>query len=196
MHPYFANIEKETVANENYRRVLFTGEKMQLVVMNLAPGEDIPFETHPDIDQFIRVEAGEASVEVEGENFRLNEDDVIIIPAGSEHHVKNVGEGELKIYTIYATPEHPHGTIHKTKAEADAAHDEHEPGEDNERVNEDDIVDEEGYNPEHSHHGEEHEHGERDRGVNVQRVSHFHSHNHHSQGEREEHHAHDHGHSK
>ena len=120
---YTANIEKETLDNENYRKVLFTGEKVQLVVMSLNPGEDIPSEVHTGIDQFIRVEEGEALVRVDGEEVTLKDDDVVIIPSGKEHYVKNTGSGKLKLYSIYADPEHADGTVHTTKAEADA--DEH-----------------------------------------------------------------------
>ncbi len=122
MEPYNANIEKETKENLDYRRVLFTGQKMQLVVMSLKPGEDIPLEVHNNIDQFIRVESGQAYVKIGDKEFNLKDDDVVIIPAGTEHYVKNVSETEdLKVYTIYASPEHPEGTVQKTKAEADAA---------------------------------------------------------------------------
>jgi mannose-6-phosphate isomerase-like protein (cupin superfamily) len=125
MNSYTINIEKETLENENYRKVLFTGKKMQLVVMSLKPGEDIPLEVHGDIDQFIRVEKGEAYVKVGETEFNLKDDDVVIVPAGNEHYVKNTSETEvLKVYTIYATPEHADGTVHKTKEEADA--DEHQ----------------------------------------------------------------------
>jgi len=123
---YMTDIEKDTLENVYYRKVLFTGEKMQLVVMSLKPGEDIPLEVHNGIDQFIRVEEGEALVKVAGEEFNLTDDDIIIIPAGNEHYVKNTSAGkDLKIYVIYATPEHPPETIHKTKAEADAAEHHH-----------------------------------------------------------------------
>lgn len=98
---------------------------MQLVVMNLKAGEDIPEEVHHDIDQFIRVEHGNAMVRIDDEEHNLFDDDVVIIPAGTKHYVKNTGDGELKIYSIYATPEHEPGTIHKTKAEADAAEHHH-----------------------------------------------------------------------
>ncbi len=121
---YKTNIEKETIENENYRKVLFTGEKIQLVVMSLKPGEDIPLETHSHIDQFIRVEKGNAYAKVGEEEFNLVDDDIIIIPAGKEHYVKNTSENEeLKLYSIYADPEHKPNTIHKTKEEADASHD-------------------------------------------------------------------------
>jgi len=115
---YSTNIEKDTLENECYRKVLFTGRKIQLVVMRLKPGEDIPLEVHDDIDQFIRVEEGEAFVTIGDEEFNLKDDDIVIIPAGSKHYVKNTSDKDLKIYTLYATPEHPSGTIHKTQAEA------------------------------------------------------------------------------
>jgi len=121
MTAYSTNIEKDTVENENYRKVLYTG-KMQLVLMSLKPGEDIPSEVHPEIDQFFRIEQGEAYIKVDEEEFNLKDDDIIIIPAGSQHYVKNSSEDkDLKVYTIYTPAEHPDGTIHKTKAEADAA---------------------------------------------------------------------------
>lgn len=119
MSAYKTNIEKETLENENYRKVLHTAKQMQLVVMSLKTGEDIPLETHHDIDQFIRVEKGKALVKVDGKEFKLEDDDIIIIPAGSEHYVKNTGNDDLKLYSIYTPPEHPKGTMHKTKAEAD-----------------------------------------------------------------------------
>ncbi len=124
METYSTNIKKEALENEYYRKVLFTGSKIQLVVMSLKPGEEIPEEVHHGIDQFIRIEKGEALARVDEEKFNLKDDDVIIIPAGKKHYIKNnSAENMLKIYTIYATPEHPSKTIHKTKAEADA--DEH-----------------------------------------------------------------------
>jgi len=125
MEPYSTNIEKETLDNENYRKVLYTG-KMQLVLMSLKPGEDIPAEVHPDIDQFFRIEEGEAYIKVDDKEFNLKDDDIIIIPAGSEHYVKNSSADKvLKVYTIYTPPEHPPETVHKTKEEADAAEHHH-----------------------------------------------------------------------
>mgnify|MGYP001202717358 CR=1 FL=1 len=122
---YKTNIEQETLDNENYRKVLFTGAKIQLVVMNLKPNEEIDLETHDHIDQFIRVEHGEAYVKVGNEEYNLKDDDIVIIPGGNEHFVKNTSETEnLKLYSIYADPEHKDGTIHKTKEESDL--DEHE----------------------------------------------------------------------
>ncbi len=119
---YSTNIEKDSIENGNYRKVLHTGKKMQLVVMSLKVGEDIPFEVHEDIDQFIRVEAGKAQVIIGEEKFDLEDGGVVIIPSGNKHYVKNTGDIDLKLYTIYASPEHAPGTIHKTRDEAVKAH--------------------------------------------------------------------------
>lgn len=126
MKAYKTNIETQTLDNENYRKVLFTGEKLQLVVMSIKPQEDINLETHDHIDQFIRVESGEAYVKVNEEEYNLEDDDVIIIPAGTQHYVKNKSQDKtLKIYSIYADPEHDDGTIHKTKKDSDEDHHHH-----------------------------------------------------------------------
>jgi mannose-6-phosphate isomerase-like protein (cupin superfamily) len=118
------NIEEDTLQNEYYRKVVYTGEKMQLVLMSLKGGEEIPSEVHTGIDQFIRIESGEAIAYVDGETYELKDDDCIIIPSGKEHRIVNQSDSqELKLYSIYADPEHKDGTIHKTKEEADA--DEH-----------------------------------------------------------------------
>jgi mannose-6-phosphate isomerase-like protein (cupin superfamily) len=126
MTGFKTNIEQDTLENENYRNVLFTGKHMQLVVMSLKPGEDIPLEVHPEIDQFIRLEKGEALVRIGGEEFNLKDDEVVIVPAGQEHYVKNTSEDkDLKLYTIYTPPEHAPNTVHKTKEEADEAEHQH-----------------------------------------------------------------------
>lgn len=126
METYKANIERETMDNEFYRKVIFTGKKMQLVLMSLKPGEEIPEEVHHGIDQFIRVEFGRAVAYVDGKEYELSEDDAIIIPSDKKHRIVNVsGSDELKLYSIYAEPEHKPGTIHKTKEEADKAHHTH-----------------------------------------------------------------------
>lgn len=125
MNPYKTNIENETLNNENYRKVLYTAKKMQLVVMTLQKGETIPMEVHTEIDQFIRIEEGKAKVQVNDEFYNLEDDDVIIIPAGSKHEVKNMGDDKLKLYSIYTPPEHPEGTIHKDFAEAEKYEEEH-----------------------------------------------------------------------
>jgi len=126
MSGYSINIEQATIDNENFRRVLFTGPKSQLVLMSLRPGEDIGLETHDDTDQFIRVEAGQGEALIGGQTFALEDGSAIVIPAGSEHNVTNTSRSEpLKLYTLYTPPEHPDGTVHRTKAEALAAHHEH-----------------------------------------------------------------------
>lgn len=117
--PYFGNIEKETVDNKNYRKVLYTAQKMQLVVMSLKVGEEIPEEVHPHTNQFIRVEKGRAYIRIAEKEFVASEDEVVIIPCGSKHYVKNDSNDEvLKLYTIYTPIEHNPGTIHKTFKEA------------------------------------------------------------------------------
>lgn len=118
---YTANIVQMTEQNTNFRQVLFTGKNMQLVVMSLGVGEEIGIETHPSVDQFFRIEVGQAKFVVNGEETIVAEDGVFIVPAGSEHNVINVGGSALKLYTIYSPPNHPDGTIHVTKADADAA---------------------------------------------------------------------------
>jgi len=119
MAGYIADIEKETKENTNFRKVLFTGPQSQLVVMSLKPGEDIGEEVHNDIDQFIRIEEGEAKVVLDGKETEIKDDWATVIPAGTKHNVINTSqEKELKLYTIYSPPEHKDGTIHKTKEEA------------------------------------------------------------------------------
>lgn len=121
MTGYVGNIESDTLANENFRKVIFTGAHSQLVVMNLKAGEEIGAEVHPNVDQFFCVEKGIGKAVVNGEEFVLEEDFALVVPAGAEHNVINTGPNELKLYTIYSPANHPEGTVHKTKAEADAA---------------------------------------------------------------------------
>ncbi len=125
MQGYTGNIEELTLANNNFRQVLYTGKHMQLVIMTLQVGEEIGAEVHKNVDQFFRVEEGEAKFLVNGEETLVGEDEVFIVPAGSKHNVVNVGEGALRLYTIYTPPNHPNGTIHANKAEADAYEVEH-----------------------------------------------------------------------
>ena len=120
---YVTNIEKDTLENEDYRRVLFTGRNTQLVLMTLRPGEEIGRETHEEHDQFIRVESGSGSVILNGEKHRLEDGVAVVIPAGTEHNVVNTSKDDpLRLYTLYSPPEHPDGTVHRTKADEPAEH--------------------------------------------------------------------------
>ena len=114
---YADNIEQATLNNENFRHVLYTG-KLQLVLMTLQPKEDIGWEIHEGHDQFFRFEEGEGDVYINDEVFHVKDGDAIVVPAGAKHNVVNTGEGLLKLYTIYAPPEHPAGKVHKTKQDA------------------------------------------------------------------------------
>ncbi|OGJ37703.1 MAG: cupin [Candidatus Pacebacteria bacterium RIFOXYB1_FULL_39_46] len=123
---YLTNIKKATLANPNFRQVLFTGQHLQLVLMSLLPNEEISLETHQTTDQFFRVEAGEGKVIINGETQSITDDDVIIIPAGAEHNIINTSaERPLKLYTIYAPPHHKDGTIHQTKKDAEMDEEDH-----------------------------------------------------------------------
>jgi mannose-6-phosphate isomerase-like protein (cupin superfamily) len=127
MTGWVGNIEQETIENETFRTVVWTGEHSQLTVMSILPGDDIGKEVHPDHDQFLRIEQGSGRVEMgpsenEVELTRdVGADWAIVVPAGVWHNVVNTGEGELKVYSIYSPAEHPPGTVHATKAEAEAA---------------------------------------------------------------------------
>lgn len=126
MSGYHVDIDQKTEDNEYFREVLFTGPLSQLVVMSLKPGEDIGQETHPDTDQFIRIEEGTGKALIGGQEYVLKDGSAVVIPAGAEHNVINTSATEpLKLYTVYTPPEHPDGTIHKTKAEAEAYEREH-----------------------------------------------------------------------
>lgn len=116
---YVGNIEKETLANSNFRRVVFTGKYAQLVVMSLLPNEEIGMEVHPTVDQFFRVDAGEGKVVMNGEEHPIANGDAIVVPAGTEHNVINTSASQpLKLYTIYSPPQHKDGTVHASKSEA------------------------------------------------------------------------------
>ncbi len=121
MAGYSVNIEAKTLENEDFRRVLFTAPHSQLVVMTLRPGEEIGLERHEDGDQFIRVEAGRGEAILDGERHALSDGVAVVIPAGAEHNVVNTSTSEpLRLYTVYSPPEHPDGTVHRTKQEAEA----------------------------------------------------------------------------
>lgn len=119
--PYVANIEEETLKNDFFRKEVFTGEHLQITVMSINPGEDIGIETHPTTDQFLRVEQGSGKAIIGGQEYEVSDAFGITIPAGMEHNVINTGTVAMKMYSIYTPPNHPVGTIHKTKADADAA---------------------------------------------------------------------------
>ena len=126
MAGYVTNIEDRTLENDNFREVLFTAPGIQLVLMTIGVGDEIGLETHDDVDQFIRVESGEGKAILDGREHALEDGSVVVIPRGTEHNVVNVSKSEpLKLYSIYTPPEHPDGTVHKTKAEADAYEHEH-----------------------------------------------------------------------
>lgn len=120
---YVTNIETDTLENEDYRRVLFTGRNTQLVLMTLAPGEEIGLEVHEEHDQFIRVEAGTGKVVMNREEHELGDGVAVVIPAGTEHNVVNTSSSDkLRLYTLYSPPEHPDGTVHPTKADDPEEH--------------------------------------------------------------------------
>ena len=128
-NPFVTIIEADTLANDNYRTTRWTGSNIQLTLMSIEPGRDIGLEVHEHGDQFLRVEAGRARVQMGPTEDDLNfdrevgDDWAIFVPAGAWHNITNIGDEPLKVYAIYGPPEHPHGTDHATKAEADA--DEH-----------------------------------------------------------------------
>ena len=119
MKGFKSNIEKDTLANRDFRRVLYTGKNSQLVLMSLRPGEEIGDEVHRTVDQFFRFEKGEGIVTIDGAKQKVGDGDAVIVPAGARHNVTNASKtAELKLYTIYSPPEHQDGTVRKTKADA------------------------------------------------------------------------------
>ena len=123
MAGYVTNIENDTLENQDYRRVLYTGRNMQLVLMTLQPGEEIGLETHEEHDQFIRVEAGTGTAILNGEKHDLSDGVAVVIPAGVEHNVINSSKKEpLRLYTLYGPPEHADGTVHHTKRDEPPEH--------------------------------------------------------------------------
>jgi mannose-6-phosphate isomerase-like protein (cupin superfamily) len=122
MKGYVDDIEKATKKNADFRRVLYTGAHMQLVVMTLQPGEEIGAETHDDRDQFFRIEDGKGEILIDGARHEVEDDFAVIVPAGARHNVINTGDEPLKLYTLYGPPEHRDGVVHRTKAQADADH--------------------------------------------------------------------------
>lgn len=125
--PFVININDAAIYNQTFRTVLWTGNHLQLTLMSIRVGEDIGLENHPHLDQFIRIEQGQGIVKMgdrkDSLDFqrRVGAEDAIIIPAGKWHNLINTGSRPLKLYSIYAPPQHPRGTVHRTKAEALAA---------------------------------------------------------------------------
>ena len=122
MKGFCDNIEERTVANSDFRHVLYTGHNLQLVLMTLQPGEEIGSEVHEDRDQFFRIEEGSGAVDIDGVANEVEDDFAVIVPAGARHNVRNTGDRPLKLYTIYGPPEHKDQVVQATKAEADARH--------------------------------------------------------------------------
>lgn len=126
-NPYVTDIEEQTVANQAFRTVLWSGKNLQVTLMTIQPGEDIGLEVHEDHDQFLRVEAGVGLVQMGPSQSDLSyemsveDDSAVFIPAGSWHNLTNTGDEALKLYSIYAPPEHKPGTVHQTKADAEPA---------------------------------------------------------------------------
>jgi mannose-6-phosphate isomerase-like protein (cupin superfamily) len=122
MKGFCDNIEERTIANGDFRHVLYTGHNLQLVLMTLQPGEEIGSEVHEDRDQFFRFEEGIGAVDIDGAANPVGDGSGVIVPAGARHNVRNCGDKPLKLYTIYAPPEHKDQVVQATKADADARH--------------------------------------------------------------------------
>ena len=123
--PFVANIEEATRANSNYRTTLWTGNNLQVTLMTIQPGHDVGLEVHMTTDQFLRIEDGKATVYLGDsrenlQSWEADNDDAVIVPAGTWHNLVNSGDRPLKVYSIYAPPQHPHGTVHATKEDANA----------------------------------------------------------------------------
>lgn len=121
MSAFIGNIAEQTIRSTDFRRVLFTGGHLQLVLMTLLPGEEIGEEVHEHTDQFLRVEAGTGEVWIDGHSSPIEDDTAVVVPAGARHNVVNTGDQALKLYTLYAPPEHADGTIHRTRKDAVAS---------------------------------------------------------------------------
>lgn len=121
---YKTDIEADTIANNTFRRVLYTANHIQLVLMSIPPGGDIGEEVHPDTDQFLRFESGEGQAILDGRKISVTDGDSVIVPAGTKHNFINTGSSDLKLYSIYSPPHHQKNTIHRTKEEAMASKEE------------------------------------------------------------------------
>lgn len=124
--PFVVDIEDLTLANENFRKAVWTGRHFQLTLMTIPVGGDVGLEVHPETDQFLRLEQGEATVlmgpakDKLTQEWQAGDDWAIVVPAGTWHNIVNVGQTPLKLYSIYAPPHHAHGTVHRTQADATA----------------------------------------------------------------------------
>jgi mannose-6-phosphate isomerase-like protein (cupin superfamily) len=124
--PFVVNIETATIENTNYRTTMWTGNNLQLTLMSIDPGHDIGLEVHDTHDQFLRIEQGLATVSMgpnkdQLQTWQASISDAVFVPAGVWHNLASIGEIPLKVYSIYAPPQHPHGTVHLTQAQAEAA---------------------------------------------------------------------------
>ena len=124
MQGYHDDIERQTTGNNDFRRVLYTGHHLQLVLMTIQPGEEIGAEVHEDRDQFFRFEEGNGQVDIDDNTCDVEDGSGVIVPAGARHNVRNTGEAPLRLYTLYGPPEHVDGLVEKTKADAEATHEE------------------------------------------------------------------------
>ena len=122
MKGFCGNIEQQTLDNQDFRRVVYTGGHLQLVLMTLQPGDEIGEEVHEDRDQFFRIEEGSGAIDIDGVANKVEGDFAVIVPAGARHNVRNTGDAPLRLYTIYGPPEHKDGVVQSTKAQADARH--------------------------------------------------------------------------
>ena len=121
MRGFSANIEKDTLENSNFRKVLYTGKHSQLVLMSLKPNEEIGMEVHPDNDQFLRFEKGQGKCTIDGNEYELEDGTAIVVPAGARHNITNTSSSEeLKLYTIYSPAHHKDAIVRSTKEEAEA----------------------------------------------------------------------------
>jgi len=124
--PLVANIEQDTIENINYRTTLWTGKNLQITLMSIDPGHDIGLEVHDTHDQFLRIEQGQAAVsmgqtQTELQTWPAGPSDAVVVPAGIWHNLVSTGDVPLKVYSIYAPPQHPHGTVHVTQEDGEAA---------------------------------------------------------------------------
>ena len=122
MKGFVDDIEELSVNNDLYRKVLYTGKNLQLVLMTLQPGEEIGEEVHEGHDQFFRIEQGKGKVVIDGQTHAIEDDDAVIVPAGARHNVINSGDQPLRLYTIYGPPEHRDGVVHATKQDEQEEH--------------------------------------------------------------------------